>query len=617
MNLLLSRETGKVKIADFGLAIEQDASRMTTAGKVLGTLAYMSPEQILGKQKIDARTDIYALGVTLFELLTLAFPYAGETQQMYLNAVLSSEARPARKLNARVGRDLDIVIRKAIEKRPEDRYAAADELADDLENVLHFRPIHAVPPSPAARAIKWVRRKPLHAALAALLAVGLPVIALLGQRASERQTLMREREIAQGVDDVRWLRQRARHAELIERASRILELDPDHELALQLRAVSHLALAVDGEDAGGHAAAALSDIDRLAGLLPGEVWPLRLEGYALDKLGRVDEAAAVHAAVEAARPETRKETYNDLFFDGLLAQERGDHEAALAFFERARALSPSSTEPIQLHAASLEALGRPAEAIQDYRLIVGLNPDDGYGNLDLGRLLTETGAAEEGEAYMRRASRRLPENALVHQALAHNTLARGHAATGAGDLETAATLFARAEAHARDSLRFGPDDPWSHLDLGAALTDQERIAGTNSPQRVEEAIEHYRSALDLLRQREGGEAAEQYAAALVNICDAVILMGRLEQALVDCRNAVQRLPDDAMGFYNLAGVYALLGRPEEALEALERDFELGDRDWAYLESDAWFESLRRDPRFRDLVDRMKYRTDATSETRTN
>jgi tetratricopeptide (TPR) repeat protein len=149
------------------------------------------------------------------------------------------------------------------------------------------------------------------------------------------------------------------------------------------------------------------------------------------------------------------------------------------------------------------------------------------------------------------------------------------------------------------------------------LTDQERIAGTNSPQRVEEAIEHYRSALDLLRQREGGEAAEQYAAALVNICDAVILMGRLEQALVDCRNAVQRLPDDAMGFYNLAGVYALLGRPEEALEALERDFELGDRDWAYLESDAWFESLRRDPRFRDLVDRMKYRTDATSETRTN
>ena len=89
MNLLLSRELGTVKIADFGLAFEVDATRLTTAGKMLGTISFMSPEQILGKQKeVDARTDIYALGVTLFQLLTLELPFAGKTNELYINAVL-------------------------------------------------------------------------------------------------------------------------------------------------------------------------------------------------------------------------------------------------------------------------------------------------------------------------------------------------------------------------------------------------------------------------------------------------------------------------------------------------------------------------------------------------
>ena len=67
----------------------------------------------------------------------------------------------------------------------------------------------------------------------------------------------------------------------------------------------------------------------------------------------------------------------------------------------------------------------------------------------------------------------------------------------------------------------------------------------------------------------------------------------------------ETLPDEAVGYYNLAGVYALLGRRDEALAALEQDLELGDADWRYLESDAWFETLREDPRFLELLERMK------------
>jgi serine/threonine protein kinase len=107
MNLLLSQKLGTVKIADFGLAIDVEVTRMTTAGAVLGTISFMAPEQIRGEgERIDARTDVYALGVTLFELLTLELPYTGRTQQLYMSQVLTSAARRARSLNHRVSRDL-------------------------------------------------------------------------------------------------------------------------------------------------------------------------------------------------------------------------------------------------------------------------------------------------------------------------------------------------------------------------------------------------------------------------------------------------------------------------------------------------------------------------------
>src|SRR5262249_18466705 len=161
-----------------------EATRLTTDGAVMGTLVYMAPEQILGRQReIDARTDVYALGVTLFELLTLELPYAGATQQLYTSAVLTSEARRVRRINRRVGRDLEIVIGKALEKAPRDRYLTAAAFGDDLERVLALRPIEAVPPGQATKAWKWVRRRPVHAALAALLVVGIPTVPYLGWRA--------------------------------------------------------------------------------------------------------------------------------------------------------------------------------------------------------------------------------------------------------------------------------------------------------------------------------------------------------------------------------------------------------------------------------------------------
>jgi tetratricopeptide (TPR) repeat protein len=98
---------------------------------------------------------------------------------------------------------------------------------------------------------------------------------------------------------------------------------------------------------------------------------------------------------------------------------------------------------------------------------------------------------------------------------------------------------------------------------------------------------------------------ESAVVASANLCDALIQLGRAERSLEVCLAVTEQLPDNAIAYYNLAGAYALMDRTDEAMAALERDFELGDRDHEYLEEDAWFESLHDDPRFLKLIARMR------------
>ncbi|HET6372620.1 MAG TPA: serine/threonine-protein kinase, partial [Candidatus Polarisedimenticolia bacterium] len=238
-NILLDGTLGIVKIADFGLAIDTAATRLTTAGKVLGTVAYMAPEQIRGKQdEVSARTDVYSLGVTLFELVTLQLPYRGETQQLYLNAVLTTAPRHASRLNDKVSRDLEIVLHKTLEKNPLDRYASAAALASDLENVLQLRPITARPPAAATRIIKWTRRRPIHAALTAALILGVPTVATLSWRAVEHQRLLQQVELQKLRAESRMLLHQKRLRLAMPMLDRILNIAPDDQSTRMDRALA-------------------------------------------------------------------------------------------------------------------------------------------------------------------------------------------------------------------------------------------------------------------------------------------------------------------------------------------------------------------------------------------
>jgi eukaryotic-like serine/threonine-protein kinase len=167
------------KISDFGLAkrLNQE-SNQTRTGTILGTPSYMAPEQAGGKGKaIGPAADIYALGALLYELLTGQPPFRSENPLETVFLVISQEPVPPRRLQPKVPHDLETICLKCLQKAPAQRYASADDLADDLGRFLAGEPIRARRTSAAQRFGKWVKRKP---AVAALLALGLLAVVWTG-----------------------------------------------------------------------------------------------------------------------------------------------------------------------------------------------------------------------------------------------------------------------------------------------------------------------------------------------------------------------------------------------------------------------------------------------------
>jgi Protein kinase domain len=168
-NIMVDAVTGQVKITDFGLARGAGhLSGITAEGVIAGTPAYMSPEQVLGTKALDVRSDVYSLGVTLYEALVGEVPFRGSPNQV-LERVLNQDPVPPRDLNGAVPRDLETICLKAMAKQPSHRFGSAQALADDLRRWLRGEPIEARPVGRIQRAWRWCRRKPLVASLAAAL----------------------------------------------------------------------------------------------------------------------------------------------------------------------------------------------------------------------------------------------------------------------------------------------------------------------------------------------------------------------------------------------------------------------------------------------------------------
>ncbi len=265
------------------------------------------------------------------------------------------------------------------------------------------------------------------------------------------------------------------------------------------------------------------------------------------------------------------------------------------------ARKPGDRGALMTRANVLERLGRPQDALEDYRIAAALDPDDALARHNLGVLLTDGGRLDEAFPHLERGRE---IGAPGHASLSHNRVLRGRAAFASGESVQAAELFAAAEREARAGLALDGSNPELHQDLAAALVEQHRVQA-GSAEKIAEAISHYTKTLELWRGSRDPQRVRGEGITLVNLCDVLIESRQLDRARAACSDVTSRFPDEATGFYNLAGVHALGGRRDSALAALERDYELGDRDAAYLAADPWFEGLREDPRFQLILERMR------------
>jgi serine/threonine protein kinase/WD40 repeat protein len=168
-NILLDA-AGNPYVTDFGLArITDKSSDLTKDGQVVGTPAFMPPEQALGQRDmVGVRSDVYSLGAVLYACLTGRPPFQAASSMATVMQLLSRDVVPPSRLNGEVDGDIETICLKCLEKNPEQRYASASALADDLQRYLDRKPILARPPSRLERLRKWIVRNPLVAGLSAV-----------------------------------------------------------------------------------------------------------------------------------------------------------------------------------------------------------------------------------------------------------------------------------------------------------------------------------------------------------------------------------------------------------------------------------------------------------------
>jgi tetratricopeptide (TPR) repeat protein len=570
-NLMLDG-SGRLWVTDFGLAhIQHGEASLTRTGDLVGTLRYMSPEQALAKRvPIDHRTDVYSLGVTLYELLTLRPACDGKDRQELLRQIAFDEPARPRRLDRTIPAELEVIVLKAMEKNPADRYATAKELADDLRRWLEDRPIWARRPGVVQRLRKWSRR---HRALVRAATALVLVVLLLGGAALTRE---------------RWQQAAAERA--VEAALGRADLLQEQERWEE----------------------ALGVLDAAAGHLEGRgLWALRSRVERsrrdVEMLARLEKACLQHAA-------GGKKGFDDVGADRLYAEafaRYGLDVTALSPEEAAERLRASMIGTSLI--AALDNWASIKDRLQEggggpLREVADLADDDpwrqrvrradgGRDRAALERLTEEEGTGRQPAANVVRLAGAL--EAVDSWAVAERLLRRaqaGHPANFWINFRLAYALNHKkppdpaAAGFYRAALALRPQSPACYSNLGATLLRQGELAEAEaacqqaSTLQPDLAAAHNNLGNALLGQGKLEEAEAAYHKALAlrsdlpevhyNRGNLRLAQGKLAEAVTSYQQAIALDADYLEAQSNLGVTLQVQGKPREAEAAFRQAIKL-------------------------------------------
>ena len=295
-NVMLGKD-GRVRLTDFGLARLSTEVGMTVTGEMLGTPRYMSPEQVSADgSQIDGRSDIYSLGATLYELLTLQPPHIGETHDQILAALLSKEPKRPRRIDPSIPLDLETICLKALEKEPLQRYHSATDLAADLRRYVDRYAISAKRAGPLERLVKWARRQPVVASLSACLLIAAVSMGVLGWIAYRNELRMHVERRQNAIDRALTEVMTGNHNKAMEavRQAELLGAEPGWVRLLE----GQVALA------RGDLSEALQYFERAIGLMPNSVAAHALLGRSYVYLNSYEAGVRMQAKIAELTPDT-------------------------------------------------------------------------------------------------------------------------------------------------------------------------------------------------------------------------------------------------------------------------------------------------------------------------
>jgi serine/threonine protein kinase len=608
-NLLLDT-AGRVWVTDFGLAQVQGAESLTAPGELVGTLRYMSPEQALGKRVvIDHRTDIYSLGATLYELLTLRPAFGGSDRQELLRQIAFEEPLAPRRLERSIPAELETIVLKAMAKSPTERYATAQELAADLCRFLEDKPIQARQPSLFQKARKWARRHHtavLSAAVVLLLASSALAAHtwLLWQEKEATKVALRQAEAKtrwarRAVDDMytgvaeKWLANRPHMTEVKRQLLRKAldfyeelskERSTDPEVQLQT-AIAYGRLGAISEGLIGYTATAegyLRQAERMARDLA-EAFPAQAAyreeqvratyvlGHALGAHARFDEAEAPLRRACSLADRLSKD------FPEVPAYERQVGKCLVALAELLYRAHPEQAEEAYLKAAGIQrGLVDKFPKVLDYRYDLVETLDCRVGFLAASGRLEEPLACRQALADLEGVVRLCLQASSNRTKLGATYSAMGSLLTDLGQFQDAEKALDQAlEIRRKCSDDYG-EVAGSWPGLGFVQWKRARLLTLTG--RTAEAEEGYIQAIKFHRKALGlspGDFRRYELALMLGELGWYYLLGPARQehackALGIVQEALELAPDGGTFLQALRGLaYYRLGEWGQAITALE------------------------------------------------